>query len=345
MTMGAPAWILHVDLDQFLAAVELRRRPELRGRPVVVGGDGDPTRRRMVVQCASYEARAHGVRAGMALVAAARRCPTAVFLPSDGPTYEAASAEVMAALNALPVVVEVWGLDEAFLGTDVADPEALAGEVRRAVAGATGLACSVGIGETRQRAKIATQFAKPAGIYRLDAGSWMPVMGERPTDALWGIGSRTASSLASLGLHTVAQLADADPERLAERFGPTTGPRLREMALGGTVSELETAPRAPKSRGRQTTYPDDLTELAEIQAKLGVLAEEIAGEVLGGGYTVTHVGVTVRTASFWTRTRAMKLREPTRDAGEIRRAALVVLGRFAITRPVRLLGVRLDLAQ
>jgi DNA polymerase-4 len=338
-------WVLHVDLDQFLAAVELRRRPELRGRPVVVGGDGDPTRRRKVVQCASYEARKYGVRAGMALVAAARRCPEAVFLPADSSAYEEASAEVMAALKALPVVVEVWGWDEAFVGADVADPEELAATVRRTVADTTGLACSVGIGETRQRAKIATQFAKPGGIYRIDAGTWMPIMGARPTDALWGIGPRIARSLAELDITTVAELAAADPDRLAARFGPTNGPRLREIAEGGTVSELETTPRAPKSRSKQTTYPADLTDPAEIRAHVVELAQDVATEVLTAGHTVTHVGVTVRTASFWTRTRAMKLPSPTRDPADIPPAALTVLERFTITRPIRLLGVRLDLNQ
>src|SRR4051812_45621034 len=110
-----PAWILHVDLDQFLAAVEVLRRPELAGRPVVVGGDGDPTRPRQVVATASYEARAFGVRSGMPLGRALRRCPDAVFLPSDYPAYDAASAAVMATLRTFPVVVEVWGWDEAFV--------------------------------------------------------------------------------------------------------------------------------------------------------------------------------------------------------------------------------------
>src|SRR5215213_1098214 len=121
-------WILHVDLDQFLAAVEVLRRPELAGRPVVVGGDGDPSRPRQVVATASYEARAFGVRSGMALRMAARRCPDAVFLASDRPAYEAASARVMATLRSLPVVVEEWGWDEAFVGVHTAAPEEVARE-------------------------------------------------------------------------------------------------------------------------------------------------------------------------------------------------------------------------
>src|SRR5262245_62892682 len=123
-------WVLHVDLDQFLAAVEILRRPELAGRPVIVGGDGDPTRPRQVVATASYEARAFGVRSGMPLVTAARKCPEGVFLPSDKPAYEAASARVMATLHTFPVVVEEWGWDEAMVGATTDEPEELAREIK-----------------------------------------------------------------------------------------------------------------------------------------------------------------------------------------------------------------------
>jgi len=157
-----PYWILHVDLDEFLAAVEKRRRPGLVGRPVVVGGSGDPTHRREVVASASYEARAFGVRAGMPLRAAFRKCPEAVFLPSDHPAYESASEEVMAALRSLPVRVEVWGWDEAFVAAHVDDPEELAARIRGVVRRETGLSCSVGVGDNKLRAKMATGFGKPA---------------------------------------------------------------------------------------------------------------------------------------------------------------------------------------
>ena len=132
-------WILHVDLDQFLAAVEILRRPELAGRPVVVGGHGDPSRLRQVVETATYEARAFGVRSGMPLSQAARRCPDALFLPSDHPAYDAASARVMATLRSFPVIVEVWGWDEAVLGANTDDPEALARAIQEQVRADTGL--------------------------------------------------------------------------------------------------------------------------------------------------------------------------------------------------------------
>src|SRR5262245_37935078 len=167
-------WILHVDLDQFLAAVEILRRPELAGRPVVVGGDGDPTRPRQVVATASYEARASGVRSGMPLRTAARKCPDAVFLPSDKPAYEAASAEVMKTLRSLGVAVEEWGWDEACVGVRTTDPEGFARHVQATVHAETRLHCAVGIGETKLQAKTATGFAKPGGVARLTRRSWLP---------------------------------------------------------------------------------------------------------------------------------------------------------------------------
>jgi len=341
---GSASWILHVDLDQFIAAVEVGRRPELRGRPVVVGGSGDPTQRRVVVATASYEARAFGVRSGMPLRVAVRRCPDAVFLPSDPPAYEAASARVMSTLRTLPVAVEVYGWDEAFLGGSTDDPEALAIRAQRAVAVETGLSCSVGIGDNKHRAKLATGFAKPAGVFRLTAENWLAVMACRPTGALWGIGTRTARALAELGLTTVAELACADPDRLAGRFGPTIGPRLRALARGDGDTEVVTQPRTPRSRGRETTFPRDLTDRAEIEARVAALARELAGEAVAERRSVARVAVKVRFAPYLTQIRIMKLRDPTTDAREIQRAALVVLDRFRPTRPVRLLGVRVEFA-
>ena len=192
------AWVLHVDLDQFLASVELRRHPELADLPVIVGGSGDPTEPRKVVTCASYEAREFGVHAGMPLRTAARRCPEATFLPSDPAAYDEASDEVMGLLRDLGHPVEVWGWDEAYLGADVDDPFELAERIRTVIAAETGLSCSVGISDNKQRAKVATGLAKPAGIFQLTEANWMAVMGKREVDALWGLGPKTAKKLAGM---------------------------------------------------------------------------------------------------------------------------------------------------
>jgi DNA polymerase-4 len=334
-------WVLHVDLDEFIAAVEVSRHPELRGKPVVVGGNGDPTQRG-VVATASYAAREFGVHSGMPLRTAAKRCPDAVFLASDAPAYEAVSERVMATLRELPVVVEVLGWDEAFLGARTGDPEALADDVRRAIADETGLASSVGIGDNKLRAKIATGFAKPAGVYRLTRENWVAVMAERPTDALWGIGSRTSAKLAAEGLTTVADLARADPAALAARFGPRMGPWYRDLALGAGDREVTATPWVAKSRSREVTFQENLTDWAVITDEVVKLANRVADDVVIEGRPALRVGVKVRYAPFITRTRSMTLPGPTSDAADIEQAALAVLGWFDTGRAVRLLGVRAE---
>lgn len=336
-------WVLHVDLDQFLAAVEILRRPELAGRAVVVGGDGDPSRPRQVVATASYEARAFGVRSGMPLSTAARRCPDAVFLPSDRPAYDAASARVMATLRTFPVVVEVWGWDEAFVGVSTHDPEAIARAIKARVLAETGLSCAVGIGETRLQAKTATGFAKPGGVARLTRRAWIETMGPRPVTAIWGIGERTANRLGDLGIHTVLDLAKADHHELAQQFGPTIGPHLRVLGLGGGDAPIVDEPYVARSRSREVTFEHDLDDRRAIDDQVTRLATEVTESVVAEGRRVTHVAVKVRTATFFTRTKISKLPEPTTDPAEVTRVAAIVVGRFELTRPVRLLGVRVVL--
>jgi DNA polymerase IV len=334
---------LHVDLDQFLAAVEVRRRPELRGRPVVVGGDGNPARPRQVVATASYEARAFGVRSGMPLATAARRCPDAVFLPHDRPTYEAASEEVMATLRTLPVVVEVWGWDEAFVGATTDDPEALAAEIKSRVFASTSLTCAVGIGDSRLLAKTATGFAKPGGVARLMRSDWFDVMGERPVTAIWGIGGRTAARLEDLGVRTVRDLAHADLDRLRATFGPAIGAHLKVLGLGGGDAPIVDEPWIARSRSKEETFERDVAMPHEIEAHVVRMAREVTEAVVSEGRVVTHVAVKVRTSTFFTRTRSGKLAAPTTDPDAVAAHARVVLARFELARPVRLLGVRVML--
>ncbi|WP_216208583.1 DNA polymerase IV [Amycolatopsis aidingensis] len=342
--MSIPDWVLHVDLDQFIAAVEIGRRPELRGLPVIVGGAGDPTQR-AVVATASYEAREFGVHSGMPLRTAAKRCPDAVFLPSDPQAYEEVSEQVMATLRGFPVVVEILGWDEAFLGVRTTDPEALAADLQRAVTAETGLSCSVGIGDNKLRAKLATGFAKPAGVYRLTRDNWVAVMAERPVDALWGIGRRTTAKLAELGLTTVGQLARADPADLAARFGPNMGPWYRTLALGAGDTEVTATPWVAKSRSRETTFQQNITDRTEIAKEVAALARRVARDVTEEGRPAARVGVKIRFAPFITQTRSCTLPAPTSDAQAIERAALEVLDRFADARPVRLLGVRAEFGE
>jgi DNA polymerase IV len=345
---GAPRWVLHIDLDQFLASVELRRHPELAGLPVIVGGNGDPTEPRKVVTCASYEAREFGVYAGMPLRTAARRCPAATYLPSDPAAYDAASDQVMGLLRDLGHPVEVWGWDEAFIeasaGDGADDPVGLAEQIRAVISSETGLSCSVGISDNKQRAKVATGFAKPAGIYQLTDANWMAVMGERAVDALWGVGPKTAKKLANLGITTVRELAHADAELLTSTFGPRTGLWLLLLAKGGGDTEVSAEPWVPRSRSHVVTFPRDLTDRAEMDLAVTELAQQALSDVVAQSRIVTRVAVTVRTATFYTRTKIRKLQEPSIDADVITAAALRVLDLFELDRPVRLLGVRLELA-
>lgn len=332
-------WVLHVDLDQFLAAVEVQRRPELRGRPVIVGGDGDPSKRG-VVSTASYEARAYGVHSGQPLRTAARRCPDAVFLPVDRELYELVSDQVMATLRGFDAVVEVLGWDEAFLAVEGDDPEAVAEEIRDRVRAATGLECTVGIGQNKLQAKLATGLGKPAGVFRLTRRNWFEVLGDRPTDALWGIGAKTARRLKGLGIATVGDLAAADPSVLAGEIGPTIGPWLVRLAQGEDHSPVSDAPYVPRSAGRETTFQQNLSDWDDVRREVSRLARRVADDVAADGRLVVRVIVKVRYAPFFTQTRGRTLERPGVGPSRIEEAALLALDSFTDRRPVRLLGVR-----
>jgi len=337
------SWVLHVDLDEFLAAVEVLRRPELAGLPVVVGGRGDPTER-AVVSTASYQAREFGIRSGMPLKTAAKRCPDAVFLPVDRPVYEAASAEVMATLRAVPgATVEVLGWDEAFVGVDTDDPQAVAERIQADVLAATHLQCSVGIGDTTTRAKIATGFGKPRGIAVLTRETWLPVMGERPTTAVWGIGPRIARRLERLGVRTVRDLAAADVDALVAEFGPTMGPHYGRLGRGGGRTRVDPTPWVPRAHGRETTYQRDLTTRDEVSAAVHELAAQVVEDIGREGRPCARVHLKVRFAPFFTVQRSRKLPAPTYDGAQIAATAQELLDGLDDDRPIRLLGVRAEM--
>ncbi|KQV76485.1 DNA polymerase IV [Aeromicrobium sp. Root344] len=348
-------WVLHVDMDQFIAAVEIQRHPELAGLPVVVGGRGDPSERG-VVSTASYEARQFGVGSGMPLRVAKRKCPDAVFLPVDAPAYEAVSESVMATLRALswggvPILVQVLGWDEAFVGPgpghgDLGEPQAMAARVMASVLAATGLHCSVGIGDNTLRAKNATDFGKPRGTFMLTAANWLEVMGDRPTRALWGIGAKTAAKLAALGLETVAQLAASDPGVLAAELGPTMGPYYRGLATGASAQPLDPEPYVPRAHGRETTFQTDLDDWAAIADEVRALTARVLEDIDAEGRPAVRVGLKIRLAPFITVTRSLTLPAPTNDRQTLSEAAVSLLDRLEPEqrdRPVRLLGVRLEM--
>jgi DNA polymerase-4 len=333
--------VLHLDLDQFIAAVEVLRHPELRGRPVVVGGDGDPSKRG-VVSTASYEAREHGVHSGLPLRTAVRRLPDAVFLPVDREAYEEVSETVMDVLRSTGAVVEVLGWDEAFVGVETEDPEGFARSLARLVQYATQLDCTVGIGENKLQAKIATGFGKPAGVFRLTFANWFEVLGARPTEALWGIGAKTARKLAGLGIHTVSDLAAADPDELAGVFGPMTGPWLVLLGSGRGDAEVDDSPYVAKAHGREETFQRNIADWSRVQAEVARIAGLLALDLASESRPAVRVVVKVRYAPFITETHGVKLAAPSSEASVIIAAAADALGRFTGRRPVRLLGVRAE---
>ena len=336
-------YVLHIDLDQFIAAVEVLRRPELAGRPVVVGGDGDPTKRG-VVSTASYEAREFGVRSGMPLRTAFKRSPDAVFLPVDFEAYNAASREVMDALRSFDAIVEVAGWDEAFMAVRTGDPEALARQIQERVHERTRLWCTIGIGDNKLQAKIASGFGKPRGVFVLTADGWDDVMDGLSTDALWGIGNKTAAKLRDMGVRTVGELAAADVEELARRFGPKTGPWIARLGRGEGSAGVSAEPYVAKARGRERTFQQDIADPEEIRRQVATLAREVARDLEEEGRPAVRVIVKVRFAPFLTSTHSVPLLDPATDPAEVERGAMSALSKFDLDRPVRLLGVRAEMA-
>ncbi|WP_426303439.1 DNA polymerase IV [Arthrobacter sp. R-11] len=335
--------MLHVDLDQFIAAVEVLRRPELAGKPIIVGGRGDPTER-AVVSTASYEARAFGVGSGMPLRIAARKVPDAVILPVDFEAYLAASETVMATLRAQPgATVQVLGWDEAFVGIKTEDPETYARQVQAAVLERTQLHCSVGIGDTLVRAKVATGFGKPAGVFRLTAANWLDVMGSRPTKELWGVGARVSARLAKLGIDTVAELAAADPQSLVPEFGPRMGPWYAQLGRGDGADVVDDTPWVARGHSRETTFQRDLTEHGQVDDAVRDLTARVLEDVAAEGRPVIGLTLKVRYAPFFTTTHAKKIPE-TSDRNEILARVLDLAASIEAGRPIRLLGLRAEMA-
>ncbi len=341
--MNSIPWVLHVDLDQFIAAVEVLRHPELAGKPIIVGGRGDPTER-AVVSTASYEARAFGVGSGMPLRIAARKVPDAVLLPVDAEAYLDASEQVMTTLRAQPgAVVQVLGWDEAFVGIVAADPEGYARQIQAAVLERTQLHCSVGVGDTLVRAKNATDFGKPAGVFRLTKENWLEVMGSKATRELWGVGAKISGRLAKLGIKTVAELAAADPQGLVPEFGPKMGPWYAQLGRGDGSSTVDDTPWVARGHSRETTFQTNLTEPGQVHDAVTQLAADVLKDVAAEGRPVIGLTLKVRYAPFITKTHARKIPE-TFDGEEVLARALDLAGAIEAGRPIRLLGLRAEMA-
>ena len=323
-------------MDAFYVSVELRRRPELRGKPVVVSGSGP----RAVVTTASYEARRFGVGSAMPASQARRLCPQAVFLPPDFHYYRAASAEVMEIIRRNVEVVEVVGLDEVYLElTGLPAPKAGMRRVVAEIQQATGLTASVGIGPNKLIAKVASDAEKPAGFVVLSREQACERFAAAPCRLIPGIGGKTAERLQSLGIGTIAELSAASIETLRALFSANTAVHLQSVARfehDGAVTQE----RKVVSESRERTFDEDVRTLAELEPILARLVDELCGTLSRQDRRGRTVGIKVRLDDFSTHTRARTLAVPVNRADDVGRVALELLRAFAPPRPVRLLGVR-----
>jgi DNA polymerase-4 len=328
--------IAHVDMDAFYVSVELRRRPELRGQPVIVAGTGP----RAVVTTASYEARRFGVGSAMPASRARRLCPDGVYLPPDFPYYREASREVMALVRACSEQVEMIGLDEAYL--DLSGLPAPHAEMRRLahqIAAQTGLHCSIGIGPNKLVAKVASDAEKPRGFVILSSAQARERFARSPPGLIPGIGPKTAERLRRSGLDTLAKLAGASSEQLAAQFGLRFGAALQSRARFEDESPV-TEERKVVSESRETTFDYDITDSAKLEEVLERLTEQLCAALGRQERRGRTIGIKVRLDDFSTHTRARTLAEPVAATDRVLPVALDLLRRFAAPRPVRLLGVR-----
>jgi DNA polymerase-4 len=329
--------VAHLDADAFYVSIELARHPELKGRPVVVAGSGP----RAVVTTASYEARRFGVGSAIPASRARRLCPQAVFLPPDFPTYRRVSALMMDIVRAHVERVEVVGLDEAYLDvSDLHSPRAAMRRLVREIHDATELTCSVGIGPNKLVAKVASDAEKPAGFVVLDREGACRRFAASPPGLIPGIGPKTASRLAELGLTTVAAVAAAPEELLTKRFGPNQGRELRRRARFEAHGPVG-AQRKAVSESRERTFDRDVADAGQLEEALERMARELCASLAGRGRRGRTIGIKVRLDDFTTVTRAHSLTEPTCDADTVTSIARRLLAEYAPVRPVRLLGVRM----
>ena len=328
--------IAHLDIDAFYASAELLRRPDLRGKPLIVGGLGP----RSVVTTASYEARAFGVDSAMPMARARALCPHAVVLPPDMASYREISGQVWTLVRERFPVVQQAGIDEAYVDlTELPKPLTALREMIAAVEEATGMVISVGVGPSRLVAKTTSGAAKPRGFAVLSREQACEQFAGDSVRKLQGIGPRTTERLAELGITTIGQLQQRSVEELTAAIGTGSGPRLHALAHFRDASAVQVS-REVKSCSRETTFPEDVADPAQLLGALGEMAGRLCDDLERKDLAGRTIGIKVRLADWTTITRAVTLPHPTRDPATVRRLACELLEREGITAPVRLIGVR-----
>jgi DNA polymerase IV len=329
--------IAHLDCDAFYATVELLRRPELAGKPVIVAGSGP----RAVVTTASYEAREFGVGSAMPASRARRLCPDAIVIPPDFTAYRETSGKVWEVVGERLDRVQQLGLDEAYADlTGVEKPLRVLREVVGAVKEATGIVVSVGVGPSRLIAKCCSDLGKPAGFVAMGREEACVRFATAPTTRVPGIGPKTADRLAELGIRTLGQLQQADEERLAGRFGANAASFLIARANFEDHSEVETERGAAKSRSNERTFDEDIADLARLEGILREMGRELAEALQQRGRRGRTIAIKVRLDDWTTVTRARTVEGATNDPAVVIDTAVELLRAYDPARPVRLLGVR-----
>jgi len=334
--------VLHIDMDAFFSSVEEKRHPELAGKPVVVGGEGDPTKRG-VVSTASYEARKFGIRSAMPLRTAHKLCPDAIFLPVDYEEYSRVSEEVKAILSDFSPIMEDVGIDEAFLDISSIDKpsEEIAREIKKRIKNEIGLTCSIGIAPNKLLAKMASDMQKPDGLTIIVEDDIQSRIWPLSVRKLWGVGPKTEANLKEMGIQTVGDLASLSLDRLIEEFGQSYGSYLYEASRGIDESALVTH-WEPKSISRETTFQRDVDNWQVIAKNLAELTKEVVINMKEEGYQGRTVTLKIRFNDFKTYTRSKTLNKHTDSEEEIRKAAFDCLGRVDLKKKVRLVGVRVS---
>jgi DNA polymerase-4 len=332
--------ILHVDMDAFYASVEIKRAPELSGKPVIVGGGT-----RGVVAAASYAARRFGVRSAMPIGQALRLCPHAIVLPPDRAAYSEASRQVMSILRDVTPLVEPLSLDEAFLDisgvTRIAGrPADIARAIRARVVGELGLTCSVGVASTKFVAKVASARCKPDGMLVVPAAEVLAFLHPLPVTVLWGVGARTAQPLRALGVRTIGELAAIPVDTLRRAVGVGAAEHLGALAAGHDPRSVQERD-VEKSISADRTYDTDLTEVSEVHRELLRLSDDVATRLRGRALVARTVGIKIRFADFRTVTRVRTLPDWVDGAAEFYAAALDLYAGLKLDRPrIRLVGVK-----
>lgn len=335
--------ILHADMDAFYASVEVHRRPELRGKPVIVGGSGS----RGVVLSATYEARAQGVRSAMPMTRARRMSPTAVVIPPDFSAYTAVSAGVMAIFRSITPIVEPISLDEAFLdvaGTSrrLGRPAAVAQLIRARVADEQGITCSVGVAPSKFVAKLASARCKPDGMQVVPVDEVIAFLHPLPVTALWGVGEKTAETLTRFGLHTVGDLANTPVDTLVRALGRASGEHLWNLAWGRDERRVVVG-EPERSIGAEQTFGADVDDPAVIRRELLRLSETTARRLRESGTRGRTVSIKIRFADFTTITRSRTLPDPTDVGREVYATARELYAALGLERArLRLVGVRVE---